>query len=98
MGTGAATRNGRTTTLDDESSGSTLRVTIGDRQYASPPSLSVTEIEANRATATHWMLAVFTANNRRSHVENGAVTGDAARSNKTHAQAVRIMSERCAVT
>jgi hypothetical protein len=36
---------------------------------------------------------VLIVNSLRSQVENGAVTGDAASSNKTHAQAVRIMSK-----
>ena len=54
-------------------------------------SLSVAEIDANLATAVDWMLAVSTANNRRSHVENGAVTGDAASRTNIHAQALRII-------
>ena len=47
---GAGMRTGNTATLEGESAGSTLRVS-GDTLYASPPSLSVAEMDAKRATA-----------------------------------------------
>jgi hypothetical protein len=54
-------------------------------------------MDANCASAGS-MTATPAVNRRRSQLENGAVTGDAASSTNIHAQAVRIMSRRRAVT
>ena len=46
---------------------------------------------ADTAVDITWRLDVGAKNARRSHVENGAVTGDAASTTNTHAQVARIM-------
>ena len=47
--------------------------------------------DADSAVDVTWTLEVGAKNARRSHVEKGAVTGDAASTTNTHAQEARIM-------
>jgi hypothetical protein len=67
-------------------------VTSGDTPSAST-SLESGAVSAVPGETVVAPMGVGVKNARRSHVENGAVTGDAANTTKTHAQAVLIIEK-----
>jgi hypothetical protein len=71
--------------------GESTRFTSGDTASASLPTVAGEEPTAHQATAAICTAAGCGKSDWRSQVENGAVTGDAARSSRTHAQTVRII-------
>jgi hypothetical protein len=88
-------RNGSITVPPESAPGSSWRGTIGETLFASLSMDMGADIAAAEGTAdATWTLEVGAKNARRSHVENGAVTGDAANTTNTHAQVVRIMMKR----
>jgi len=74
--------------------GSSCRGTIGETLFASASNETGVDMAADGNVDATCTLEVGARKARRSHVENGAVTGDAANTTNTHAQTVRIMMRR----